>query len=598
MSIPAPEIDPRNALLIAERNAAFSHACVATGSPTLWEAPGLPSGATINASTGVIEWTPTVAGIFPFILKASNYDARTVTADAGANTLTANGHAFIDGDLVTLTTTGTLPSPLTTSDTYEVRDVSGSTLKLAATVGGAAIDITTTGTGVHTLRKKQTSEATVLLVSMESSSTVEAGDISIEIDVDLVTGKVTVIGAEGAEWGPPIEEPRNEGKKRATLAAKSGDRFPVAIGFTRAGVLQDLELTSLKVGAKEFAPETLISLTPGAFTKIGSGASTRYKIDLAFVEAAWRAPLSNYESDNDIYIDALAEIRAEISANGTPFDDTIIETLSPSLTGGTSQTDAFAFTDLAQSGSATSYALTAQLAFPGRASQNVSLSRSFLATWNGSSFSISSLSGAASGQGADETGLGKWRSTLAINSVTGTASGVTVSTTTSASSVSGDALIVPIADFEVIGAEISDTLDPQVLFHPGLYDPTYYLLEIETTGSSPQVPIDDLNNAEAIEIELASMVGVYPELAGISSVALDHETQSIIFFLSPGHEIISAKPVVAPLNVSTPTTLNNTPQAGTVTLELAADADGATYRKTSETFILRTEKHMIPAVAE
>jgi len=75
----------------------------------------------------------------------------TFTANASTDVLTGSGHARISGDKVRLTTTGTLPGGLAINTDYFVRDVSGSTFKLAATVGGAAIDITSTGTGVHSL---------------------------------------------------------------------------------------------------------------------------------------------------------------------------------------------------------------------------------------------------------------------------------------------------------------------------------------------------------------------------------------------------------------------------------------------------------------
>jgi len=59
------------------------------------------------------------------------------------------------GTAVVLTTTGTLPAGLTTATTYFVIKLSGTTCKLASTVAlanaGTAIDITGTGTGVHTM---------------------------------------------------------------------------------------------------------------------------------------------------------------------------------------------------------------------------------------------------------------------------------------------------------------------------------------------------------------------------------------------------------------------------------------------------------------
>lgn len=58
-----------------------------------------------------------------------------------------NGH--VDGDPIRLTTTGTLPSGFAINTTYYVRDASGESFKLAATLGGAAIPLTDAGSGYH-----------------------------------------------------------------------------------------------------------------------------------------------------------------------------------------------------------------------------------------------------------------------------------------------------------------------------------------------------------------------------------------------------------------------------------------------------------------
>lgn len=74
------------------------------------------------------------------------------TADPATDFLTTiifSGNVkFFDGTAVTLATEGTAPAPLDAvlGTTYYVRDSDGYTFKLAATLGGAAINITTRGT--------------------------------------------------------------------------------------------------------------------------------------------------------------------------------------------------------------------------------------------------------------------------------------------------------------------------------------------------------------------------------------------------------------------------------------------------------------------
>lgn len=77
-------------------------------------------------------------------------DATPFTVDATTNILTAVGHPFATGDVVRgLNTGGALPAGLAVRTDYYAIGVSGDTLQLSATSGGAAIDITTVGTGTH-----------------------------------------------------------------------------------------------------------------------------------------------------------------------------------------------------------------------------------------------------------------------------------------------------------------------------------------------------------------------------------------------------------------------------------------------------------------
>ena len=96
----------------------------------------------------------------------------TVTADAGDDTLSAGtDDDYADGDTVRLSTTTTLPAGLAIETTYYVVSVAAATLKVSATFGGSAINITDTGTGTHTLYKI-VNGSTIGPVTIETGSTV------------------------------------------------------------------------------------------------------------------------------------------------------------------------------------------------------------------------------------------------------------------------------------------------------------------------------------------------------------------------------------------------------------------------------------------
>lgn len=84
----------------------------------------------------------------------------TFTADTGTDTMTYTSTANIPSNILTgtrvrLTTTTTLPAPLATATDYYVIKVTDSTFQLATSyanaIAGTEIDITTTGTGTHTI---------------------------------------------------------------------------------------------------------------------------------------------------------------------------------------------------------------------------------------------------------------------------------------------------------------------------------------------------------------------------------------------------------------------------------------------------------------
>jgi hypothetical protein len=77
---------------------------------------------------------------------------QTCTVNAGTDTVDkGSDDGFVEGKQVYFETTGVLPAGLALETPYYIRDLTTSTMKLASESGGAAIDITDTGTGTHTI---------------------------------------------------------------------------------------------------------------------------------------------------------------------------------------------------------------------------------------------------------------------------------------------------------------------------------------------------------------------------------------------------------------------------------------------------------------
>lgn len=77
------------------------------------------------------------------------------STSAGTNAITFDGHGLETGDPVTVRAVsgGSLSAPLVADVTYYVRRLSNSAFELAETLGGPAIDITTTATDMMVIRE-------------------------------------------------------------------------------------------------------------------------------------------------------------------------------------------------------------------------------------------------------------------------------------------------------------------------------------------------------------------------------------------------------------------------------------------------------------
>lgn len=77
------------------------------------------------------------------------HPTQTFTA-ATTDWITCNGHGLKDGNQVIVATTGTLPTGLSVSTRYFVRDSTPNAFKLSTLPDGEVVDITGTGSGTHT----------------------------------------------------------------------------------------------------------------------------------------------------------------------------------------------------------------------------------------------------------------------------------------------------------------------------------------------------------------------------------------------------------------------------------------------------------------
>ena len=126
----------------------------------------------------------------------------TAFTAAVSDTITSSGHNLSNGDVLILTTSNTLPAGLSTGTPYYVINKTTNTFELSATSGGAAIDITDTGTGTH---KWHNPTATVTIREHGSGSNL----FSTSLDAaDLVNSSTVTDIFEDEQASPSFTDDR------------------------------------------------------------------------------------------------------------------------------------------------------------------------------------------------------------------------------------------------------------------------------------------------------------------------------------------------------------------------------------------------------
>lgn len=95
-------------------------------------------------------WPPTRDHVNSVTVRYTAGYAVPFSVNTTADTISAPGHGHANGDVVQLTNSGgALPAGLAPNTNYFVIGATNNTLQLSLTSGGAAVDITGTGTGTH-----------------------------------------------------------------------------------------------------------------------------------------------------------------------------------------------------------------------------------------------------------------------------------------------------------------------------------------------------------------------------------------------------------------------------------------------------------------
>lgn len=160
----------------------------------------------------------------------SHINFATTAVDTGTDVITINSHGYYTGMRVRFSSTSALPGGLSTSTDYYIIKLTNNTFQVAASLAdanaGTYIDITTVGSGTHTVLSKDLSFKTE--TKSGNISAVSTGTSTLEITTSsshgLTTGRIVVIDSTS---------PDIDGEYEITVTAHN--KFTIQAAATLAG---------------------------------------------------------------------------------------------------------------------------------------------------------------------------------------------------------------------------------------------------------------------------------------------------------------------------------------------------------------------------
>jgi hypothetical protein len=139
--------------------------------------------------------------------KSATTTPKAFTVTTGTDVCASTAHGFSNGAVVMVSSDGTLPAPLLPEVTYYIRDAATDSFKLAATSGGAAIDLTTAGTGVHSVVAAPKStfypvdfERELFIIPISSKQFRIKKTLTIQAGIEAALVHLAAASPRGGDW--------------------------------------------------------------------------------------------------------------------------------------------------------------------------------------------------------------------------------------------------------------------------------------------------------------------------------------------------------------------------------------------------------------